>query len=202
MKRVIATALVAALVCACYVEEDYTGNPSGPRVAVVGDADMETVASALHAELDGTYSVKIAGNEMTTPEMEQIVTDYLDPQDAPDVFVFMPPWLDVDEDVKDVFEIYGFTAGMGDPTQGIRSLTLDVGACYVFGTLTYDRADVDEANDILRSPEMASMYPDVVIADWDAEVNANPSYQDAMGNVTSVGEAALVEVISDAVAEC
>lgn len=212
MRKLLGTLAAVMLLVGCYTEDDYTGNPEGPKVAIVGDGDMETVAAGLHAALDGDYRVRVAGHERTTYDNAAVIQEFLDVavsdagmvfgEDVPDVFVLMPSWLDVHQNDRDPFEFYGFTGDL-DPTPiGVRAITTTAGICYVFGTLTYDRADVDEANDLLRSPGFAAAYPDVVLADWDAEVDAHPGYQNNEGGVTVSGEAALVATIDAAVRSC
>jgi hypothetical protein len=83
---VLSVTLLVAVATACI--PPYTGNPIGPRVAVVGDSITNDSAEALHLALDARYHVSVDGKiNLTVNERLGTVVEYFDQFDVPEIVV-------------------------------------------------------------------------------------------------------------------
>ena len=72
MGAAVLGAVMAVVTAGCLWETGYTGNLSGPKVAVMGDDVVDASGSALHAALDAGHSVRMVGiDDVTMADMQQ-----------------------------------------------------------------------------------------------------------------------------------
>jgi lysophospholipase L1-like esterase len=199
------SALALALVAAgCIHETEYSGNPGGQHVVVIGDSITNNSAAQLHEALDGDHQVKLSGIIGATIADQQIHADeYAATEPLPAVVV-------VDLGTNDAWQAV--------PTEtSATEIDTMIGkfpdACIVLTTVNehVGPPSVKPTKDgRLYSNELAAALnvelrakADVVI-EWDAQVNIDPGLYLKPDTIhpTPEGAALLGELIDDAIGAC
>jgi len=195
-----AAALTAILLLAsCVLEEEYTGNLDGPRVAVIGDSITYFSVDELHDALDPDVAVRVAAAIGATFERGRDPALVLGPTE-PDVAVVMLG-------TNDVWR--GLT--LAKTTADMEALLAEfTGACIVMATLNENTVDAVAADGALYDNVAASATNEVIraradrVVEWDASANADAvRYLDG-GTIhpTDEGSQLLASLVAEQVASC
>lgn len=191
-------ALVVASGC-LVVEEDYTGNPDGPRVALLGDSISYGAVDEIHAALDPTHQVRIhAVTGITFAGSQERAVEF--GATDPDVVV-------VELGTNDVWT----NVPLATITMDLTTLLGEFpAACVVMSTvnehtqnavsgdgIVYDNAAAHDLNEVIRAQATN-------LVEWDVAANADAArYLDA-GTIhpTPDGEALLAALVQEQVEAC
>jgi hypothetical protein len=192
------TVAVAISASGCLVEDDYSGNPEGNTIAVIGDGTVATASDDLHSTLDDSYRVRLAGTETDVTGLTSVTYDFLTHDVTPSQVVFNAGAYDIAQgDTENLAEELFTMVTL--PHYFAATCVHVVTIPEVGPTDTPATAALNEAMMIVPPSSGEALWN---VVDWAAAVEANPGYVDASGKPTAEGAAVYADLVSEALASC